>query len=182
MLGIINPVPASLTLDPRTANPFLEVSDDRTEVRLAEKQRDVLDNMERFSTCLCALGAEIFTTGRHYWEVEVGDNTAWIVGVAKESIQRKKDLTLKPQNGFWALELLFWRYQALTSPPTHLLLKVRPRKLGVYLDYAAGQVSLCDAGDMSHLYTFTDTFTEKLCPFFWTACKGGSLKLTALHV
>ncbi|XP_055520926.1 zinc-binding protein A33-like [Leucoraja erinacea] len=182
MLNVINPVPIGLTLDPRTANPFLEVSDDRTEVRLVKERRDVAEHAERFTACLCVLGAETFTAGRHYWQVEVEDNSAWIVGVAKGSIQRKTDITLRPSNGCWAVELFLWRYQALTSPPTHLQPKRNPRRVGVYLDYAAGQVSMCDADDMSHLYTFSDVFTGRLHPFFWTACKDGSLKMAALQV
>ncbi|XP_051899668.1 E3 ubiquitin-protein ligase TRIM39-like [Pristis pectinata] len=182
MLGAISPVPTALTLDPKTANPFLKVSEDWTEVRLVKDKQDVEDNAKRFTACLCVLGAEVFTVGRHYWEVEVANNTAWIIGVAKGSVQRKKDITLKPANGFWAMELFLWKYQALTSPPTHLPLKRRPKKVGVYLDYTAGQVSLCDADDMSHLYTFSDVFTGTLLPFFWTACKEGSLKLPTLQV
>ncbi|XP_078272134.1 E3 ubiquitin-protein ligase TRIM39-like [Rhinoraja longicauda] len=182
MLNVISPVPIGLTLDPRTANPFLEVSDDRTEVRLVKERRDVAENAGRFTACLCVLGAEAFAGGRHYWQVEVGDNSAWIVGVAKGSIERKADITLKPSNGCWAVEHFLWKHQALTSPPTQLQPARKPMRLGVYLDYAAGQVTMCDAEDMSHLYTFTDVFTGRLHPFFWTACKDGCLKMVALHV
>lgn len=34
------------------------------------------------------LGHESFSSGRHYWEAEVGDRTYWELGVCEENIER----------------------------------------------------------------------------------------------
>ncbi|XP_072329379.1 E3 ubiquitin-protein ligase TRIM39-like, partial [Scyliorhinus torazame] len=163
MRAAISPVPASLTLDPETANNQLIISQDLTSVRHGNEQQARPDHPNRFTDNLYVLSSQSFTSGRHYWEVGLGNKPYWIVGVCRESVTRKANITRSPENGFWVIA----RYpncKSLKIPDVISQRKVKPRKLGIYLDYEGGQVSFYDAEDVSHLYTFTDTFTEKLYP------------------
>ncbi|KAH1184644.1 hypothetical protein KIL84_012585 [Mauremys mutica] len=69
-----------VTLDPNTAHPNLILSEDQKTVTYDERRQDLPDNPERFNTYPTVLGANGFTGGRFYWEVEVGDKTNWTVG------------------------------------------------------------------------------------------------------
>ncbi|XP_034645363.1 butyrophilin subfamily 1 member A1-like isoform X1 [Trachemys scripta elegans] len=163
-----------LTLDPGTAHPNLVLSADRKHVRYGDTRQDLPDNPERFDKYPIVLGAEGFTGGRHYWEVEVGNKPQWDLGVSRESVSRKGWVTLTAVNGYWAVRLRYGRYTALTSPSTPLPVSVRPSRVGIFLDYEAGEVSFYNVTDRSHLFTFTDTFSGTLRPYFclWFNAEG----------
>ncbi|XP_032639841.1 zinc finger protein RFP-like isoform X3 [Chelonoidis abingdonii] len=147
--------PANVTLDPDTAHPELVLSEDRKSVRWGDTWQDLPDNPERFDSDPCVLGYEGFTSGRHSWEVEVGDGLFWAVGVARESVKRKEGVSYNPESGIWAVEQCWWgQYQALTSPVTPLPLSWVPRRIRVSLDYEWGQVTFFDADNETPIFTF----------------------------
>ncbi|XP_069771706.1 LOW QUALITY PROTEIN: uncharacterized protein [Narcine bancroftii] len=168
MINSLHPAPAPLTLDPKTANPWLIVSKDRTSVRCGDRRQDLPDTPARFDRRAYVLGSEGFTSGRHYWEVEVGDKIWWGLGVAAESANRRGSGDLRPKTGFFTMCLLPGKgYVEFTSPSRGPLNpNMSPKVIGVFLDYEAGQVSFYNASDMSHLHTYTHVFIEKVFPSF----------------
>ncbi|XP_030053413.1 E3 ubiquitin-protein ligase TRIM39 isoform X1 [Microcaecilia unicolor] len=174
----------NVTLDPQTAHPNLILSEDRKSVTLGDTRHYQPDNHERFDTCPCILASEIFTSGRHYWEVEVGDKTAWDLGICKASVSRKGQITYTPKKGYWAVVLRNGNeYLACTSPySTELLLNLKPQAVGIFLDYEAGKISFYNVQEESHLFTFTDSFTGKLQPFFSPCLKEEGRNAGALRI
>uniref|UniRef100_A0A8C8SLM0 Butyrophilin subfamily 1 member A1 n=1 Tax=Pelusios castaneus TaxID=367368 RepID=A0A8C8SLM0_9SAUR len=164
-----------VTLDPDTAYPELLLSEDQKRVRHGDKCQDLPNTPERFDYRPCVLGAERFSGGRRYWEVEVGDKTRWTLGVCRESVSRKGKDTLTSGNGYWAVWLRNGEYKACTSywAPTPLPVSVRPSRVGIFLDYEAGEVSFYNVTDGSHLFTFTDTFSGTLRPYFYPGHNAG---------
>lgn len=155
-------------MDPRTANPWLVLSDDGKQVWDGDVQQNLVDSAERFDIAPCVLATKGFTTGRHYWEVDVGDKTAWDVGVARQSVSRKGVVTLTPEDGYWTICLRRGsQYRACARQAELLHLLQRPRIVGVFFDYEDGTVSFFDAETHSHMYSFTNfPFTEAIFPFF----------------
>ncbi|XP_037614114.1 E3 ubiquitin-protein ligase TRIM58 isoform X1 [Sebastes umbrosus] len=160
-----------VTLDPDSANPWLQLSQDRRQVRHLGAWQDLPDNPDRFDTVVIVLGREGFTSGRHYWEVQVGDKDDWYMGVARSSVNRKGRISISQTQGYWALAMKKGHgYRVSTSPPTPLPLDSKPKRVGVYVDYEEGQLSFYDVRAWTHIYTFKDTFKEKIMPFFYLYC------------
>ncbi|XP_061588927.1 E3 ubiquitin-protein ligase TRIM21-like [Cololabis saira] len=159
---------ADVTLDPDTAHRKLILSDDGKMACHGDVKNKRPDNPERFSKCVCVLGKQSFSSGRFYFEVQVKGKTDWDVGVARESINRKGQIPLTPQNGYWTVCLRKGNeYKALADPPVLLHVSSPPEKLGVFVDYEEGLVSFHDVDAAALIYSFTGcSFREKLHPFF----------------
>nr|XP_028576196.1 tripartite motif-containing protein 10-like [Podarcis muralis] len=160
---------ANVTLDPDTAHARLILSEDQKSVRRRGKKPRLPNNPERFSNGPCVLGREGFTAGRHFWEVTVGSEGEWVVGIARESVRRKDNFAFCPEGGIWAVEKWGGKYLACTSPVSHLSLREEPRRIRVTLDYEGERVSFFDAASGAELYTFSGaSFSgETLLPFFY---------------
>ncbi|XP_007121543.1 E3 ubiquitin-protein ligase TRIM58 [Physeter macrocephalus] len=157
-----------IKLDPATAHPSLLLTADLRSVQDGELWRDVPNNPERFDTWPCILGLQNFSSGRHYWEVMVGERAEWGLGVCQDSVSRKGETTPSPENGVWAMWLLKGsEYMVLASPSVPLLHLERPRCIGIFLDYEAGEISFYNITNGSYIYTFNHLFSGFLRPYFF---------------
>uniref|UniRef100_A0A673I1T7 E3 ubiquitin-protein ligase TRIM39-like n=1 Tax=Sinocyclocheilus rhinocerous TaxID=307959 RepID=A0A673I1T7_9TELE len=156
-----------VTLDPDTAHPNLILSDYRKQVRFGEVSQDLPDNPERFDSCVCVLGKEGFSSGRFYFEVQVKGKTDWDLGVVRQSINRKGKIAGSSSDGYWIVILRNGNeYKAFAGHSVSLSLRVKPQRVGVFVDYEEGLVSFYDVESCSHIYSYTDqSFIEKLYPF-----------------
>ncbi|KAI3352589.1 hypothetical protein L3Q82_005525 [Scortum barcoo] len=128
----------NVTLDPDTAHPSLILSED---------------------------GKQSFSTGRFYSEVQVKGKTKWTLGVARELINRKENIPLSPEEGYWTICLR--NGNEYKAGPDVYHLKSRPQKVGVFVDYEEDLVSFYDVHAAALIYSFTDCcFREKLCLYF----------------
>nr|XP_048674453.1 zinc finger protein RFP-like isoform X2 [Caretta caretta]XP_048674455.1 zinc finger protein RFP-like isoform X4 [Caretta caretta]XP_048674460.1 zinc finger protein RFP-like isoform X8 [Caretta caretta]XP_048674461.1 zinc finger protein RFP-like isoform X9 [Caretta caretta] len=170
----------NVTLDPDTAHPKLILSEDRQHVKYGDAWQDLPHNPKRFDSSLCVLGCEGFTSGRHYWELEVGEGGGWAVGVARESVKRKGPVKYSPEGGIFSVALRRGEYWALTSSEEiPLSLSWVPQRIRVSLDYEGGQVALFDADRKSLIFCYLKaSFTgERVLPFFWVVGKVSWLRL-----
>ncbi|KAM9471356.1 stonustoxin subunit beta-like [Salvelinus alpinus] len=171
-----------LTLDPNTVNRLLSLSKENRKVTCRREEQPYPDHPERFEDCeqvLCREGL----TGRCYWEVEWSGREADI-GVTYKGISRRgggKDCCLGYNDKSWSLFCSDNRYSACHNN-NHTTIDVpssSPHRVGVYLDWPAGTLSFYRASSdtLTHLYTFTSTFTEPLYPGFWVYDVGDSVSL-----
>ncbi|XP_033985509.1 E3 ubiquitin-protein ligase TRIM39-like [Trematomus bernacchii] len=155
-----------VTLDPYTAHPELILSPDRKQVSLGNVKKNLPDNLQRFSHYNFVLGGQSFSSGRFYYEVHVQGKPKWNIGVVRESINRKGEFNMRPQDGYWTICLRNGNeYKALDAPSVLLSLKSQPQKVGVFVDYEEGLVSFYDVDAAALIYSFTGySFTENLYP------------------
>ncbi|KAM4712352.1 nuclear factor 7, ovary-like [Anableps anableps] len=153
-------------LDPNTAHPDLTLSDDLTGLRQGQGKQELPDNPERIDHFISVVGSESFTSGCHSWEVEVGDNDAYVLGVLAGSDLRKRVIW----STLWRLMFCNGEYKTLSPSDTgsDVSVKENPRRIRVLLDCDGGQLSFSDAETGAHIHTFTHTFTDKLFPYIST--------------
>ncbi|XP_053171966.1 nuclear factor 7, ovary-like isoform X2 [Scomber japonicus] len=163
-------------LDPNTAAPELILSEDLTSVRYEGRRQQLPGNPERIDD-YSVLGSEGFNSGTHSWDVEVGDNTFWSLGVLSEAVQRKGSI----RSGLWRIYFYYSKYSAYSppAPRTDLSVKKKLQRIRVNLDWNRGNLSFSDPDTNTHIHTFTHTFTDTLFPYIYTMVP---LKISPLKV
>ncbi|XP_066217563.1 butyrophilin subfamily 1 member A1-like isoform X1 [Saccopteryx leptura] len=161
-----------VTLDPDSAHPGLVISQEKMSVTLKDSHEDSV------STC-SVLGLEGITSGRWHWEVAVSDSdkSQWALGVCRGDVKRKGWYRESPERGFWVVGRLERGYCACTVPETVFEKRFSDR-VGVFLDYDAGDVSFYNMTDGSHIFSFPSaSFSGTLFPYFMLRSGGVSLTI-----
>ncbi|XP_048865873.1 tripartite motif-containing protein 16-like [Brienomyrus brachyistius] len=172
-----------LMLDPNTANRRLSLSDGNRKATLGAKQ-PYPNHPERFD-CRSQVLCRESLTGRCYWEAEWSGNGARI-GVTYKGIGRKghsAECRLGFNDKSWMLRCTPDSY-SVQHNNEHTVIPIEPsgsRRVGVYLDWAAGTLFFyrVSSDGLTLLYSFTSSFTETLYPGFWVF-KNASVSLCML--
>lgn len=132
------------------------------------------------------LASQYFSSGKHYWEIDVSYKTAWILGVycRKRSItfainqsttHSKNYSRYRPQYGYWVIGLQKkFEYYAFdetsTFDPKILTLSVALplRRVGIFLNFEAGTVSFFNITNHGSLiYKFCKcSYSQPVYPYF----------------
>ncbi|XP_057551869.1 E3 ubiquitin-protein ligase TRIM34 [Hippopotamus amphibius kiboko] len=157
---------------------------------LSEDQRQVL-SVPIWPVKYCnygILGSQYFSSGKHYWEIDVSKKTAWILGVYCRTRSCNIKLAVRhgmsyqnaysiyrPQFGYWVIGLKDkFKYKAFEDSSTSdlkvltLSMAVPPHRVGVFLDYEAGTVSFFNVTNHGSLiYKFSKcSFSQNAYPYF----------------
>ncbi|KAG9465255.1 hypothetical protein GDO78_018603 [Eleutherodactylus coqui] len=161
---------SDILLDIDTANNNIIISEDLRSASYTATSQNRPAGSKRF-TSRQVFSSRSFSSGRHYWEVDVSQAKKWLIGVAGESLERKVDGNesfIGCNNKSWAL-IVNNDFGASHNNVLQRLVSASPvQAVGIYLDYEAGRLSfyqLCDP--IRHLHTFTASFTEPLYAAFF---------------
>ncbi|KAL1272139.1 hypothetical protein QQF64_031155 [Cirrhinus molitorella] len=159
-----------ITIDREHSHPDLTVSKD---CKMMRDSPDYNHTGDGFPYELCAFGAQRFTSGRHYWEVELArENTPpkhyWLIGVVKDGNYHLKDRSaLTPSSGYWFLcSDGPHGFHTNTDQSIIFSLTPRPEQLGVLLDYDDGLLSFYNVKESKHLLTISSRFSGSVVPLF----------------
>ncbi|XP_056373620.1 E3 ubiquitin/ISG15 ligase TRIM25-like [Hyla sarda] len=162
--------PADILLDVNTAQNNLLISDDLKTATWTKITQNRPETAERFQNHHQVMSRRRFTSGRHYWDVEISRSGWWRrVGMCYPSIDRRGDQSwIGDNNKSWCLRRYNndnndEYYVIHDSEEIQLPHQISSNRFRICLDYGAGQLSfyeLCDP--IRHLHTFTTTFTEPL--------------------
>ncbi|CAN0119380.1 unnamed protein product [Lampetra fluviatilis] len=161
----------SPTLDTNSAHGGLQISSDLRMVTRRRVPQRSPHHPHRFEYWPQVLCSESFSSGQHYWEVDVGSARLCRVGVAYGTIPRRgsgPECLLGGSDVSWCLRkygdsLSVWHGGVETS----LSVPKPPRRVGVHLDWDAGLLSFYSADSMTPLHSFQQTFAQPLHPGLW---------------
>uniref|UniRef100_A0A3Q1BDE0 Uncharacterized protein n=1 Tax=Amphiprion ocellaris TaxID=80972 RepID=A0A3Q1BDE0_AMPOC len=137
MLQVIQPRAEQLSL--RSNSTVLSVSDDGRSLFSSKNISSSSSSSTNYASSVTA-----FTSGQHYWEVEVGSRDYWELGLKDNSLRYDR--------------LMYHTFHQTVGLP--LAFEGRPRKIGIYLNCSSKKLSFYDADNMKHIHTVSPDLTS----------------------
>ncbi|XP_077323198.1 E3 ubiquitin/ISG15 ligase TRIM25-like [Lithobates pipiens] len=170
-----------ILMDVSTAGNNLHISDDRKTASFSSSHQNRSNTPERFQDSQ-VMSSQRFSSGRHYWEVDVGGAAIWRIGMCYPSIDRRGyQSNIGNNKKSWSLE---WGWEGNLYSVRHNSNQIRlpggvsSKRVRIDLDYEAGRISFYELRDpIRHLHTFTTTFTEPLHAGVWVGY-GSCIKIS----
>ena len=182
-----------VTLDPPKDESKIVISEDRRQMRMSSFALflRMSNDYDQFGV----LGSPFITSGKHYWEVDVSEVRACVLGVCGEKLPGSNMKSFvrqgnkcqhvcsryQPKHGYWVIGLENKlehnaSVESSSSDPLKLTLSLTfsPRRVGVFLDYDAGTLSFFNITNHEFLiYKYSScSFPQKLFPYFNMKCTG----------
>lgn len=160
----------SPALDSKTAHPNLEISEDKRQVCWRPQPVKEGSSLQPYDSQYSVLAQESFSTGQHYWEVIVQEKPYWLIGVTTGPVHTKDgpsqtSPSLGVNSTSWCIYHGDGQYLAChDTQEKQLFVAKRVRKLGILANLQKGELSFCDADNMTLLHCFYVQFTESLYP------------------
>uniref|UniRef100_UPI00358EB17F E3 ubiquitin-protein ligase TRIM7-like isoform X2 n=1 Tax=Myxine glutinosa TaxID=7769 RepID=UPI00358EB17F len=166
------------SLDPNSANPWIKISRDLRTATRTETDNHHPEHPDRFDHCVQVLSSDCFSSGRHYWEVDVRSSSWWRIGICLNSMRRKgggKECWLGGNPESWCL----WKYENKyytfhNYQGTLLSVPGDPERFGFLLDCAEGEFTCF--GDSRVLHVFRGNFLVPVKPAIEVCGDGDSVR------
>ncbi|CAN0120254.1 unnamed protein product [Lampetra fluviatilis] len=158
----------SPALDKNSAHDYLQISSDLRTVTWRGVSQGRPHHSHRFDVYYQAMCYDSFSSGQHYWEVDVGSAGRCRVGVAYRTIPRRgrgDECSLGGSDVSWCLRKDGDSFSVVHGGvETSLSVPEPPRRVGIHLDWDAGLLSFYSADSMAPLHSFHETFAQPLHP------------------
>ncbi|XP_078739344.1 E3 ubiquitin/ISG15 ligase TRIM25-like [Lampetra fluviatilis] len=176
----------SPTLDTNSADVRLQISSDLRTMTAVYASQGRPDHPHRFDGRAQALCCESFSSGHHYWEVDVGGGRECRVGVAYGAIPRKGDRAAQQLGGSdasWCLEKCGDSFSVFHGG-VKTELSVRggpsPRRIGLHLHWEGELLAFYRADSMEVIHEVRQRFSQPLHPGMWVGYFNEPLKIVDL--
>ncbi|XP_061403192.1 E3 ubiquitin/ISG15 ligase TRIM25-like [Lethenteron reissneri] len=176
----------SPTLDTNSAHDQLQISSDLRTMTRTRASQGRPDHPHRFDGCAQALCCESFSSGHHYWEVDVSDAQLWWVGVAYGTIPRnggRAAQLLGKSDTSWCLEKSCNNFTVIHGG-VKTALSVRGdlslRRIGLHLHWEGGLLAFYRADSMEVIHEVRQRFLQPLYPAMCVQCYNEGLEIVDL--
>ncbi|XP_035164692.1 butyrophilin subfamily 3 member A3-like [Oxyura jamaicensis] len=149
----------NITLDQKYKHPNLCINEEKNRVKSSIQKENALKMM--------VAATEGFSENEHYWEVEVGDQSEWELGVVNEEIRDAlMSSTVNYVPGQNLLSLQFSQGKYILTDEEGVRNCKQCYVVGVFLDQKYKKLSFYDVEEKSSLGSIYYNFSGKLYPFF----------------
>eukprot|EP00074_Homo_sapiens_P079614 XP_011541382.1 putative tripartite motif-containing protein 64B [Homo sapiens] len=168
VLDMLNKFRVDDPLSKEKTSHYMSLSEDVRNVVFGDDHDGAPGESQRAEN-FAAWGAQAFSSGRHYWEVDVTQSSSWILGVCKDSRTANTNHVPAFEEAFFQFSSKRNSLYSLSNiflPLTHYVQRPLGR-VGMFLDYDNTVVSFYDVSKGSLIYSFfPSSLSSLLTPFF----------------